>query len=205
MSHEEEQRNKEIVTAFVEATNKLELDKLDEMVVEDYLEHQPIPGQPPGREGLNGRYQRLQRAVPGLRFDFADVIAEGDLVVGRGSASTAHRAASSGIRRRASRSSGAGRACSGSKDGQIVEGWVNLDMLGMMQQLGRHPAPPPGPTRHRRRHLTGAPSTREANHALMSGSSTRSGTRATSRSPTRSSIRRRRARARRRCRPAPRA
>ena len=41
-----------------------------------------------------------------------------------------------------------------------------IDMLGMMQQLGVVPAPPPAepiPAPH----LTGAPSTREANHALM--------------------------------------
>ena len=83
-SREEEQRNKEIVTAFVKATNKLELDKLDDMVVEDYVEHQPIPGQPPGREGLKWAYRAFNEPFPDLVFDFADVIAEGDLVVGRG-------------------------------------------------------------------------------------------------------------------------
>ncbi len=84
MSQAEEQRNKEIVTAFVKATNKLELDKLDDWVVEDYVEHQPIPGQPPGREGLKWAYRTFNEPFPDLVFDFADVIAEGDLVVGRG-------------------------------------------------------------------------------------------------------------------------
>ena len=52
MTIEEEQRNKALVTEFVKVTNRLELDRLDDMVVEDYFEHQPIPGQPPGRDGL---------------------------------------------------------------------------------------------------------------------------------------------------------
>ena len=70
MSREEEQRNKEIVTAFVKATNKLELDKLDDWVVEDYVEHQPIPGQPPGREGLKWAYKTFNEPFPDLVFDF---------------------------------------------------------------------------------------------------------------------------------------
>ena len=53
------------------------------------------------------------------------------------------------------------------KDGRLVEGWINIDMLGMMQQLGVVPASPPGPPAPEAPHLTGAPSTREANHALM--------------------------------------
>ena len=53
------------------------------------------------------------------------------------------------------------------KDGRLVEGWINLDMLGLMQQLGVIPTPPPGPPAPATRHITGSPSTREANHALM--------------------------------------
>ena len=97
MSREEEQRNKEIVTAFVKATNKLELDKLDDWVVEDYVEHQPIPGQPPGREGLKWAYRVFNEPFPDLEFDFADVIAEGDLVVGRGIGEAVNKGSFMGI------------------------------------------------------------------------------------------------------------
>ncbi len=55
------------------------------------------------------------------------------------------------------------------KDLQVMEGWINVDMMGMMQQMGVIPAPPaPDPsTFPPAKHVTGAPSTREANKALM--------------------------------------
>ena len=136
MSREEEERNKEIVTAFVKATNKLELDKLDDMVVEDYVEHQPIPGQPEGREGLKWAYKVFNEPFPDLEFDFADVIAEGDLVVGRGIGEAVNKGSFMGIPPTNKPVKWSGTRLFRMKDGQLVEGWINLDMLGMMQQLG---------------------------------------------------------------------
>jgi len=51
----------------------------------------------------------------------------------------------------------------------VREGWINVDMMGMMQQMGVIPAPPaPDPASiPPAKHVTGAPSTREANKALM--------------------------------------
>ena len=167
MTHAEEQRNKEIVTAFVKATNKLELDKLDDWVVEDYVEHQPIPGQPPGREGLKWAYRVFNEPFPDLEFDFADVIAEGDLIVGRGIGEAMNTGSFMGIPPTNKPVKWSGTRLFRMKDGRLVEGWINIDMLGMMQQLGVVPASPPGPPAPATRHITGAPSTREANHALM--------------------------------------
>jgi len=166
VSNEEEARNKAIVTAFVKATNKLELDKLDDMVVEEYVEHQPIPGQPPGREGLKWAYKVFNEPFPDLEFDFADVIAEGDLIVGRGIGEAVNTGSFMGIPATNKVVKWTGTRLFRMKDGQLVEGWINIDMLSMMQQLGvipTQPQPPAIPAPH----LTGAASTREANHALM--------------------------------------
>jgi predicted ester cyclase len=167
MSTQEETRNKEIVTEFVKVTNKLELDKLDDMVVENYVEHQPIPGQPEGREGLKWAYRAFNEPFPDLVFDFADVLAEGDLVVGRGIGEGHNTASFMGIPATDKPVKWTGTRLFRMKDGKLVEGWINLDMLGLMQQLGVIPTPPAGPAPAPTKHLTGAPSTREANHALM--------------------------------------
>jgi predicted ester cyclase len=167
MSLAEEQRNKEIVTAFVKATNRLELDKLDDWVVEDYVEHEPIPGQPPGREGLKWAYRVFNEPFPDLEFDFADVIAEDDLIVGRGIGEAVNKGSFMGIPATNKVVRWTGTRLFRMRDGRIIEGWVNIDMLSMMQQLGVIPTPPPGPEPVPAPHLTGAPSTREANKALM--------------------------------------
>jgi predicted ester cyclase len=51
----------------------------------------------------------------------------------------------------------------------VQEGWINVDMMGMMQQMGVIPAPPaPDPASiPPAKHVTGAASNREANKALM--------------------------------------
>ena len=167
MSHEEELSNKAIVTEFVKVTNHLELDRLDEMVVEDYIEHQPIPGQPEGREGLKWAYRAFNSPFPDLVFDFQDVIAEGDLVVGRGIGTGHNTAPFMGNPATGKPVTWSGTRLFRMREGRLVEGWINIDMLGLMQQIGMIPSQPPGPQPAPVRHLTGAPSTREANHALM--------------------------------------
>jgi hypothetical protein len=37
--------NKAVIARYVDATNRNELDVLDELVYDDYLEHDPVPGQ----------------------------------------------------------------------------------------------------------------------------------------------------------------
>src|SRR5687767_10324818 len=82
--------NKAILCRYVEATNVGDLDELDELVVEDFVEHEPVPGQPQGREGLKWAYRQFLDPFPDVQFIFDDVIAEGDLVVGRGVISATH-------------------------------------------------------------------------------------------------------------------
>src|SRR6478672_4949939 len=160
--------NKQIVTDYVAATNTGELDKLDNWVVEDYVEHDPVPGQKPGREGLKEAYTMFNSPLPDLEFIFEDVIAEDDLVVGRGVISGTDKGEFFGVAATGKKVHWTGTRLFRLKDGKITDGWVNIDMLGLMQQMGVIPAPPaPPPPDTPPPHLTGAPSTREANHKLM--------------------------------------
>src|SRR5262249_115767 len=77
-------RKKKIMVDFMAATNTGELDKLDDLVVEDYIEHDPLPGQKPGRKGLKEAYANFNAPFPDLDFASEDILAEGDLVVSRG-------------------------------------------------------------------------------------------------------------------------
>jgi len=168
VSKEIEEKNKQIVTDYVEATNTGELDKLDNWVVEGYVEHDPVPGQKPGLEGLKEAYTMFNSPFPDLEFIFEDVIAEDDLVVGRGVISGTHKGEFFGVPATGKKVHWTGTRLFKMKDGKITDGWVNIDMLGLMQQMGVIPAPPaPPPPDTPPPHLTGAPSTREANHRLM--------------------------------------
>src|ERR1700758_5316773 len=46
----------------------------------DFLDHDPLPGQPPGAEGAEFVVKTMHGAHPDLRFTIADLIAEDDRV-----------------------------------------------------------------------------------------------------------------------------
>jgi predicted ester cyclase len=165
----EEIANKAILCRYVEATNVGDLDELDNLVVEDFVEHEPIPGQPQGREGLKWAYKVFLDPFPDVKFIFDDVIGDGDLVVGRGVISATHTGPFFGVPATNKRVHWTGTRLFRMKDGRMTDGWVAIDMLGLMQQMGVVPAPPqPDPsTLPPAKHITGAPSTREANRKLV--------------------------------------
>src|SRR5256885_9991697 len=76
--------NKRLVTRFVDEVNKNNLDAFDELVDPAYVDRNPIPGQEPGIPGLKKAYAMFTDAFSDMVYDFEDVFAEGDLVVGRG-------------------------------------------------------------------------------------------------------------------------
>ena len=164
----EELANKAIICRYVEATNSGDLDLFDEFVSPDYIEHEPVPGQGQGLAELKKAYVLFNGPFPDLNYVFADIIADGDLVVGRGLISGTHKGEFFGIPATGKKVHWTGTRTFRLKDGKVTEGWFNLDMLGLMQQMGVVPTPPqpatpPAPSRI----ITGAPSTRNANRVRM--------------------------------------
>lgn len=58
--------NKALVRRFYEEIDRGNPQALDELVAEDYVDHnpQPFPGLPPGREGLKQAFRILPRLLP---------------------------------------------------------------------------------------------------------------------------------------------
>lgn len=51
-----------------------------DLVAADFLDHDPLPGQPPGVEGAEYVVSTMHGAHPDLRFTIDDLVAEGDRV-----------------------------------------------------------------------------------------------------------------------------
>jgi predicted ester cyclase len=51
-----------------------------DLVAADFLDHDPLPGQPPGLEGAEYVVSTMHGAHPDLRFTIDDLVAEGDRV-----------------------------------------------------------------------------------------------------------------------------
>jgi ketosteroid isomerase-like protein len=75
--------NKALVRRFYEEIDEGNVDAMDELVAEDYLDHSPPPfPAAPGRKGLKEAFQLFWEATPG-RHVIEDQIAEGNKVVTR--------------------------------------------------------------------------------------------------------------------------
>jgi steroid delta-isomerase-like uncharacterized protein len=121
--------------------NRGELDRVEEFVTADFVNHEAWPGEDPGYEGFRLRLRRLHEAVSGLTMRVHEVVAEGDLVAYRATLSGAHTGELLGM-------PATGRAFEVQhmhmlrmREGRASEHWATRDDLGMLQQLGIIPAP----------------------------------------------------------------
>jgi ketosteroid isomerase-like protein len=78
------EENKALVRRFYAEMDAGNIDAMDELVAEDYVDHNPppFPGLPAGREGLKEAFRVFWKATPG-RHEIEDQVAEGDKVVTR--------------------------------------------------------------------------------------------------------------------------
>ncbi len=121
--------------------NRGELERVEEFVTEDFVNHEAWPGEDPGYEGFRLRLRRLRDAFPDFRMTVEDVLADGDLVAYRATVTGTHRGELLGMRP-------TGRSFRVQhmhflrlRDGRASEHWACRDDLGMLQQLRLLPAP----------------------------------------------------------------
>lgn len=108
----------------------------DQLVDENVLSHDALPGQGPGREGLKATFRVLRSAFPDLSPDLKDLVAEGDRVVGRFVVTGTHTGEFLGMPSTGKTFTYDEITIVRFENGRIVEHWAEMDSLGMMQQLG---------------------------------------------------------------------
>lgn len=112
-----------------------------ELVADDFVEHEELPGLLPTKEGMLDYFRILLSAFPDMRMDVEDLIAGEDKTVARVRATATHRGEFMGV-------PATGRHVEVQlidimrfdDDGLVSEHWGVADMLSLMQQLGVVPA-----------------------------------------------------------------
>jgi predicted ester cyclase len=135
------EENKTLVRRFYAEIDSGNLAAMDELVAEDYLDHdRAIPGLPPGREGLKMAFEIFQRSTPGAH-EILEQVAEGDHVVTRLRA-RGHFAEDLGdVPATGGELDVTATAVHRISNGQLAEHWGEVDSLKLMQQLGVVPIP----------------------------------------------------------------
>jgi steroid delta-isomerase-like uncharacterized protein len=128
-----------------ELINAGDIDGFGELLAEDFVEHEEMPGLEPSKEGVKQLFHMYRAAFPDLRMEAQDVLVSGDKAVARVRATGTHQGEFLGM-----------AATGKSVDVQLIditrfgddglarEHWGVFDALAMMQQLGAIPQRPPG-------------------------------------------------------------
>jgi steroid delta-isomerase-like uncharacterized protein len=123
--------------SFEELWNKGNLSVADELFTPNYAHHDPsTPDVGRGPESEKLRVTLYRTAFPDLRLTIEDIIAEGETVMARWSCRGTHKGDLSGIAPTGKQVTISGMSIARFDSGKMVEGWVNWDALGLMQQLG---------------------------------------------------------------------
>jgi steroid delta-isomerase-like uncharacterized protein len=137
--------NKALVEAFIrELFTDGDLGAVDRYLDPDMVNHDlPFPGAPLGPEGMRHAAAMFRAALPDWHSDVEQLVAEGDLVVERFTASGTHSGELMGVAPTGRVLRLRGMQMFRIRDGRIVERWGRLDEAGLMQQLGLIPASAP--------------------------------------------------------------
>jgi steroid delta-isomerase-like uncharacterized protein len=126
---------------FEEVFNQKRLERADAFVAPDYLDHGAVPGQGPGLEGAKQqRWAMYFAAIPDLHATIDDLVAEGNKVVVRYTVEGTQQGALPGVPPTGKRFRISGISIYRLAEGKITEQREQMDMLGLMQQLGVIPA-----------------------------------------------------------------
>ncbi len=129
-----------ILRVFEEGMNGGADAVLDKVISSSYVNHN-FPASAPGAEGFKQVIGMFRAAFPDFRVAVEDVVAEGDRVATRGAMSGTHQGEFMGIPATGERIAVPYIDIWRIEGGKGVENWVQMDMLGMMQQLGVIPEP----------------------------------------------------------------
>jgi steroid delta-isomerase-like uncharacterized protein len=124
--------------------NAGDVDGFGEVVADDFVEHEALPGLEPTKDGVIAFFRMYLAAFPDLQMHAEDVISSGDKAVARVRATGTHRGEFMGM-------PPTGKAVDVQMidiirfgdDGRVLEHWGVFDQLTMLQQLGVVPADPP--------------------------------------------------------------
>jgi predicted ester cyclase len=125
------QENKAISNRVAQAISEGHLDTLDELMAPELAEE------------FKRDLTELRRAFPDYAGTNVEQIAEGDKVANRFVFLGTHLGEFEGVTPTGKRIEFIGQSIDRVVEGRIVESWVEVDMLGVMRQLGAEPEPGP--------------------------------------------------------------
>ena len=128
-----------------EVLNDHDLDAaLADLVAEDFVEQNPLPGQGPGRAGLRDVLAGMEAAFPDIRWDVQDTVVEGDRIATFSFWTGTHRGEFLGIPATGRPVRVEAWTIDRYEEGRLTESRIIMDVVGLLTQLGAVPPPTAG-------------------------------------------------------------
>jgi predicted ester cyclase len=135
-----EERNKDLIKQLISEIDKGNLQIADEVISADCIWHMGGNVITDGAKALKESVAQFSAGFPDLQHHIEDMIAVGDKVVVRLKNTATHTGLFSGVNPTGKKVNYTVNNIYRFKEGKIVEGWLEYDALGLMQQIGAmHP------------------------------------------------------------------
>lgn len=135
------EQNKELPRRFFKAFETNDQAALKDVLAPDFVAHHPGIPEPVGRKQLLQIIDSYSASFSDQHYTIEDQIAEEDRVATRVTWRATHSGDFQGVAPTGKQVAISGIAISRIKDGKIVERWLDMDGMGLMQQLGLVPPP----------------------------------------------------------------
>lgn len=131
------QDNEAVVESFLSDCVNGDLDRIDEFIANDYVGHDfPGVGDIYGPAEFKVFFESLRSSFEGIETRIEDMISDSDKVVMRATVHGTHTGPFLGIEPTGERVRMTGIRVFRIEDGKIAEIWLNLDVAGVLEQLG---------------------------------------------------------------------
>jgi steroid delta-isomerase-like uncharacterized protein len=139
-----QEQNKQVIRHFFEAFDRHDTERIGQLVSSTNYSFHFLEIPPMDWNGHKQFIIAIPNAFPDVRHDIVDMVAEGeDKVAIRFNVTSIHKGELQGIPPTGKKVSFGGMQFSIIINGKIIEIWANVDMMGLMQQIGAIPATSP--------------------------------------------------------------
>ena len=141
-----EEDNKAVIRRWIEAFNERDLQGEADVLAPGFVAHVPDAPAPLDLEGLEAWREftaPFVEAFPDLRLTVQDIAAEGDTVAARVAFRGTHQGEFQGIPPTGKEVAFSSMEFNRVVDGKVKEHWVEINLLGLVQQLGVATIPGP--------------------------------------------------------------
>ena len=121
---------------YEEALNPGRFDRLDDLLTDDFVDHEELRGIPPTRAGLRQKYSLLRAGFPDFGFRIEDLFGAENRVAARVTVRGTHDGDFMGRPATGQRFAVISVGIFRIADGRIAEHWGVFDQLAMLGQLG---------------------------------------------------------------------